>query len=382
MLLRLRGVQARPGVALSRERSGALSSQGMKHASAQVVFLALALGLPAVALAQGKGYEMTPTGEWKAQPPAPAGSDEALMQELRSLIAAGKNSEAITRSTAWIEGADRKKNPYMPEALLLRGNARLAEMDEYEALRDYEQIVKDYPGCEQFVPALERELDVAVLYLNGLRKKSWIFRIDSGRPTAEEIILRINERLPGSRLGERALLLLADYYYREHRLRMAAETYDVFLSIFPNSEKRSLAMQRRTYANIAQFKGTHYDPTKLIDSQYQIQRYRREFPAQSEKAGMSDALAARIEESLAAQMLGSARWYLTREDGVSARFTLNRLVKRYPLSGAAREALQILDERGWGPSPAEEKPPSPGADVTPPTPAIAPATGAEPEKKP
>ena len=196
--------------------------------------------------------------------------------------------------------------------------------------------------------ALERELDVAKMYFGGLKKKSLgIFRIDSGVPLAEETVMRINQRLPGSRLAEKALLMLADYYYDERDLRMAAESYDVFLTLFPRSEHRQKAMQRRVYANIAQFKGPSYDASGLIDAKIQVQRYQAEYPVDAERTGLGEVLMARLDEQTARQLLSVAEWYDKRGDPPSQRLTLQRLLHKHPQTGAAKLAADILTTHGW-----------------------------------
>ena len=59
---------------------------------------------------------------------------------------------------------------------------------------------------------------------------------------------------------------------------------------------------------------------------------------------MTEALVARLDESAAAAMLTTARWYIKRDDPVSARLTLSRLVRRHPRTGAAQEALAVMQD--------------------------------------
>ena len=279
--------------------------------------------------------------------------DRSIVGSARRLLAEGRAEAAEKLLNPFLEEHEGTDHPDLAEAYLLRGDARTATGREFKALYDYERVVKGHPESDSFVPALERELATAIRYLNGLRKRAFGFRIDDGTPLAEEIILRINERLPGSRLAERAVLELAGYYYRTRDLRSAATTYDVFLRIFPTSDRRQEAMQRRIYANIAQFKGPAYDASGLIDATYQIDAYRQEFPAEAARDGLSDALVTRLDESAAAQALGVARWYLKRGDPVSAKVHLVRLVRRHPLTAAAQEALRIIGARGWAGDGAE-----------------------------
>lgn len=320
--------------------------------------VALAAG---VAWAQQSGT-LSPSGEWKPRAAAAAGSDEGLMTRARALIAEGKGSEAESILTQWIDAEDRAKNPWYPEALLLRGNARLANDEEFNALYDYEKVAKDFPSSEVFVAALEQEYAVADMYLNGKKRRVLGIRFESGVPIAEEILLRIHERLPGSRLAEKSVLRLADYYYDARDLPSAVTTYDCFLQMYPKSVHRSKAMQRRVFASIAQFKGPSHDASGLIEAKYQVEDFQREFPLDAQRLGMSDALVARLDESGAEQLLVTARWYLGKNDLPSAKLTLSRLIRTYPGTGAAREALALFEKHGWtlpGATPA-------GAAPTPP----------------
>ena len=301
-------------------------------------------------------YQLDSKGAWTPQAQAAPDPEHAALDQGRRQIAQGQFSSARDTLTNWLDEHENSDSPYLAEAYLLRGNAKLGQGKEYSSLFDYEKIANKYPESEYFAPALERELDVAILYLNGLRKPSLGLRIDSGVDVAEEIILRINERLPGSRLAEKAVMELADYYYRDRDLKMAATAYDCFLILFPKSELREHAMQRRTFATIAQFKGPRYDASGLVEAKYQVQEYQQEFPIQSQRTGMGDALVARLDESSAAQMLYVANWYLKHGDNPGARLTLHRLVNKHPSTASAHEALAMLGKRGWLEEPKHARP--------------------------
>jgi outer membrane protein assembly factor BamD (BamD/ComL family) len=272
-------------------------------------------------------------------------ADEQVMLEARRLLAGMEAGKAEDLLDAWLERNAGGQSPQLPEAYYLRGNAQLAQDDEYDALYDYEEVIKNHPASEFFVTSLERELDVAKLYFGG-RMKPGLFgiRMDSGIPVAEEIVLRINERMPGSKLAERALMTLADYYASERDLPMAVETYDTFVKLYPRSELRRQAMQRRTYATVAQFKGPAYDSSVLTDASIQVENFQMEYPGAAQEAGLTDGLQARLDESRAASMLSTAQWYIRRDDPVSARLTLVRLVKRHPRTASAQEALKLVQE--------------------------------------
>jgi outer membrane protein assembly factor BamD (BamD/ComL family) len=302
------------------------------------------------------------------------------MDRVRRLVAEGRAGDAERAADSFLDTAN-KGDPYYPEALLLRGNAKLLDSRETDALYDYEEIIKEHPGSEQFVPALEKEHEIALMYLAGLRRQTWfLFRIDSGVPVAAEILVRINERLPGSALAEQALLDLANYYYDERELKMAAETYSVFVTIFPRSEHRELAMSRRVYSTIGQFRGPRYNTRSIIDAQILLRQYQDEFPLQAQLSGLDDGLETRLDEGQASQLLTTAQWYLNRGDPASARFALRRLVERHPRTGSAAKAYAYLEAQGWLPRQADEA--SVGAPPTTPQAAEAPGTPAASEPRP
>jgi outer membrane protein assembly factor BamD (BamD/ComL family) len=302
-------------------------------------FSGVAAGQTSYRLEPGQGVR--PVLDETARP------EGTVLAQTRRLIAEEKFREAHDLIDRWIRDNEDTDSPAMPEAYLLRGTALVGRDQEFKALFDFEHVAQNYPHSEAFPVALERELEVGNRYLQGLRRRQFGFRIESAVDVAEEIIVRINERLPGSRLAEKGLLDLADYYYRERDLKMAATAYECFVLLFPASDQRQKAMERRIYATIAQFKGPSYDASGLIEARYQIEEFQERYPREAAASGLSDALSARLDESAAAQVLTVARWYLKRGDPASARLTLTRLVQRHPATAAAAEGYGILKERGW-----------------------------------
>ena len=125
----------------------------------------------------------------------------------------------------------------------------------------------------------------------------------------------------------------------------------------------------RHYSSIGQYKGPNYDSSALLDAQALIKRFSALYPEEAQQVGLNDALVARLDESAAAEMLQSARWYMKQGDTVSARYTLTRLVEKHPSTAAGTLGLQILTQRGWVDSKTKEPSPAPPAPPAPsPTP--------------
>lgn len=331
--------------------------------------VAAAFALSAVALparAQHVEYRLE-DGQWVPHQSPEPGTDEALIARVRSLLA--ENQAAVARHlvTRWIEQHRRTDHPLLAEAYLLRGDANALLGYERRALRDYERVINDFPSSEHFVPAVSRELEIAVQFARGRKRRFFGLRIVGAGDIAEELLVRVSERLPGSRLAERAQLELADYYFRTGELRLAAETYEILLINFPDTEHRRRVMQRRIEATLGRFKGPRYDGSGLLEARLLIEEFHRFYPAEAQPASPTSALLRSIDESAAEQMLYVAQWYLDRKDSAAGRFSLQRLVRRYPGTVAAvraRDLLSELDASGDSPPPPAE----PRAPATEPAP--------------
>ncbi|MBU6414046.1 MAG: outer membrane protein assembly factor BamD [Planctomycetes bacterium] len=309
--------------------------------------------------AQISEYKLGEDGQPIKTREAAPDTDEAFIDSARALLAENRASECLKLIDPWIEKYEFSANPWLPEAYLIRGDAKVALNDEYEALYDYEKIIKDYTAAPQFPLALDREYAIARKYVRGMKKKWWFgWRVEDARILGEEMLIRVNERMPSSVLAEKSMMELADFYYRERDLKLAAEAYDIFLTNFPQSDLRERAMQQRVYSYIARFKGPEYDASGLIEAKALIGQYSGKYPVEAEQAGLSDALVARIDESAAAQMYETASWYLKKDDPVSARLTLKRLIQAHPGTVAATKAVEDMLARGWLKAPQADAPPA------------------------
>ena len=317
----------------------------MPQSTRLLAILTIMLATPA--MAQTSEFQLDETGDW-AQTAAPEpGTDAYIMAEATRLIAEEKPGKASSMLGDWLETNKRTRNDYIAQAYYLHGLARFNNGREYKALFDLEAIIQDFPESPYFLKAVELEYQIGLDYINGKKRRFLGMRMENARPTGEELLIRTQERVPGSALAEEAAMQLADYYYSRRELKLAAEMYAIFRENFPESPRVQRAMLREIEANIARCKGPRYDGSGLLDAKLLIEEYQRAFPADAIRSGITEGLNAWIDESAAQQVLDTARWYLKVYDEASARFTLARLVRRHPATDAADEALDLMIERGW-----------------------------------
>ena len=319
--------------------------------TAQQITILLAIAIITLgsshAHAQSSEFTLEDSGNWQQTKAPEPGSDAAIMAEATRYLAEGKAEKAQSIVSKWLESHKRSRNDYIAQAYYIHGVARVDRGNEYKALFDFETIIRDYPDSPYFLKAVEAEYHIGYDYLHGLKRKFLWFRTEVARSTGEELLIRTQERVPGSQLAEDAAMSLADHYYRRRELKLAAEMYSIFRENFPKSPRVREAMLRQIEANIARFKGPRYDGAGLVDAKLLIEEYRSLYPGESIRSGIAEGLEAWIDESAAQQILDTARWYLKVRDDTSAEFILARLIRRHPATDAADEAIELMLEKGW-----------------------------------
>lgn len=301
---------------------------------AVVVCLAAA---PAVARAQ-EAYRLE-GGQWVEEARPDPNTAEGEIHAIRAALAGENPKQAERLAKAFIE--KRPNHPLIAEAYLLRGDALVARKHYYKSLYDYEYVIRVYAGTDHYLTAIEREFEIARLFAAGMKRRLLGMRIIPAGDEAEELFIRIQERLPGSAIGEKASMALGDYYFDRSDMKMAAEAYDLFLLNYPRSAQRERALLRLIEASLARFKGPRFDSTGLLEAAERIRDFQSEFPAAADRIG-AEALLIRVNESLALKALLDAQWYLKRGRDVGAAYSFRRVVLDYPDTQAAELALEHL----------------------------------------
>ena len=297
-------------------------------------------GFQRSAAAQSETYQLDTLDRWQKVADVDPTSEEAQLLSARRALVNGEASRAKNLANAFIERYPLSR--YRADALLIRGDAKLASGDEHEALFDYEEIARRYYGSSVFIPTLEREFEIAQAYANGLKKRFFgTFRIIDASEDAQELLIRIQERLPGSELAERAGMALGDFYFDRREMMMAAEAYSIYLENYPRSAGVTKARLRLIYAYLAGFRGPEYDASGLLEARAKLRSMQALQPGLAQQIGATSVLV-RIEESEAAKFLSTANWYLEVNDPISAEMFIRRLVQRHPRSIATLEALRIV----------------------------------------
>ncbi len=274
--------------------------------------------------------------------------------------------EVVEKVDEWLKAYPRHE--LEAEARLLHGDALAAQRKFWKALYDYEFIARHFTATPTFVVALDRERRVAETFLAGWKRKFLGLAIVPTREEGVELLVRIQERAPGSEIGEQVSLRLGDWYFETADMDMAVEAYGIFLQNYPGSRSEAVVSRRIIQASLARFSGPQFDSTGLVEARQRLEEFKKKHPADAEKLG-ADALLVRIGESLALRDFFSANWYERRGEIVSAAVLYRRLALAYPKTQAASDAIlrlaairqPLVDER----DPASVRKPAAESAVAP-----------------
>ncbi|MSR69538.1 MAG: outer membrane protein assembly factor BamD [Phycisphaerales bacterium] len=305
----------------------------------------LALAFTVVALLTSSAYsqetlKLSADDRWMPPADSDPASTASQLRQAQLALARGDASRASNLVAGWLDRYPA--DPLRAHALLLKGDSLLAQGDEYKALYDYEELVRLYPGSDVFVTALQREFQIAKAYSNGLRRKFFgTFRWLNAEEEAEELLIRIQERLPGSELAEQAGMELADFYFRKRDLQLAADAYDLFVQNYPKSRQVEKARLRLIYSLCAAYRGPLYDARGLFEASALLRQLQALDPITAQRVG-ADALLIRIYESEASKLLSEAGWYQHMDDPISCELYIRRLIGKFPKSIATLVALREI----------------------------------------
>lgn len=290
------------------------------------------------------------TGQWVDQPQPTESAPGDELDQARQWIADGKPRKARKLLKGWLKDHYDDDRYYDAEYLL--GEAYFESGDYWKAVVHFQSVAENSAG-ELFHTANERCVDVARAFLSGEKRILWgVFRLPA-YDDGIEILDRVWEREPGTRLGEFALKTKADYYYKRGDMDLAQDEYANLVLQYPSGRYVQQAMLRTASAAEAAFPGILYDIRPLIEAEARYRQFQDTFPAYAEREGVAERLEG-IRQQRAAKDLAIAQWYERWRRPDAARYYYERIIKDWPDTLSEAEAQARLRVLGVTPDETEE----------------------------
>lgn len=263
--------------------------------------------------------------------------DEILLAQ--GLIEA-KPKKAIKIVNKWIKS--HKGHPAMDEALYTKALAQEARNRPYDALRAYDELTKSYSGSEHFYVSLEKEVEIAERFLEGLKRPTlfgllWF----TAKEDSLEVLENVALRWPGSELAGRALMLRANHYFDNKRFLDAQQAYLLVIDNYKSSPDYQIAFRRCADATYALYGGPLYDATSLAEALTRYRQYSSAFPVSAEQEGVPEIIR-RIQSELAQKDYEIADFYQRTHKPVQAQYYWTYIAQTWPDTESAAKSRQQL----------------------------------------
>lgn len=281
------------------------------------------------------------------------GVEAPAVQRAAAEVDADEPQRAFQRLVDWFRAGDTRNDPDRDVALFVAANALIEDGRRTKAFFYLDELLDLHRGSDLYYRAAERQYDIADSYLRGEHDRMLFLR-QSSDSDALEMLFRIQGRVPGSELAERALLRTADYYFEDEQYDFAEDAYTVFVERFPRSPTIPRVRLRQAWSNLLQYGGPRYDPTPLFDARQQFHAFASAYPELAEQQRL-DEVTDYIDAQLAKKQAIHASFYARTGEPAAAAKIRRELAEMYPNTPAGREAAEEvrLDEPATRPAEAQ-----------------------------
>jgi outer membrane protein assembly factor BamD len=276
---------------------------------------------------------------WQTLPKAATApvTDETL-DRVGQLIENNSNTAAKKLVLAWIKSRP-KDHPLRDRALYLLGLANYQYGDRIASFYNFDELMDKYPDSKYFYPALDKQYQIADAFLGGYKRRFMGIPFLSGDDEAVEMMFRIQQRSPGSPLAEKALKRTADYYYADGQYDLAVDAYQAFIDRYKRSPDVPETRLKKAFALLAQFTGSRFDATPVINAKIELQSVQQDYPELARQQNLASVID-RIDSALARKSLQTADFYVRTHQPKAAAIHLRQVFESYPNTPEADRARQ------------------------------------------
>jgi len=278
-----------------------------------------------------------------------ATDDKTTLEHGKAELAAGNHRLAALALGKLIK--ERPASPLREEAMYLRATALFAVKEYYQAFEQCEELIAQYAGSPHYRDAIQKEIEIAELFMAGERRRIWGMPLLIGAESeAIEILRKVYEHQPAGDLAAGVVLKIADYHWSKGHWVEAEDYYDKYCREYPNGEAVLQAELKRAKCAIERCRGARYDTTSLQLAYDRLRQFQAKFPDVAEKENVA-ALLEDMRNRQAQALYEIAARYHRAGQVLAAAFYAERLRERFPDSPWNAIATKFLAE-----TPVREEP--------------------------
>ena len=283
---------------------------------------------------EGATYQLPGTEEVPNARDAQAQFDNALERETRGDISgaiSGYHKTVRRFPKAGVAAAAQFR-----EGQLLEKQGQL-----FPAYRAYDKLVRDYPRSTDFDKALEGEFRIGTAFLEGARQKVLGVPLLPSMPQAIAIFTSIVRTAPFSRYAPLAQFGIGQAREKDGDLRAAIAAYQVVVDKYPTDPAAADALYQIGFVWMKYSRTGNYDRGAVVKARETFQDYLSAYPNTEKAAQARENL-----QALGTQQTGGAyqiaRFYDKQRQYRAAVVYYNEVIRQEPNSKESEQAKARL----------------------------------------
>ncbi len=282
-------------------------------------------------------------GQWEQLDPGEQAAQSSLVS-IRQKHELGKRHDLVMAVKKHL-----KKFPGDPtceEAMFVAGEAEYDHEQFYQAFAWYEKQLARYPSGPFSERALLREMEIGKGLMGGEKRQLWRVIPIKAADEGIEILQKVAEHAPGTKLAEDALMHIGDWRYERGEFDKAVETYDQFLKLMPRSRLASQAMLNGAHATLEQYRGVEYDESPLLEAHDRYLFFQETYPQIARREDVGQILSG-IVDAQAERLMHCAGFYERTNRPKAAVYYYRKILEDFPDTYHAISAETSLAGLGW-----------------------------------
>lgn len=169
-------------------------------------------------------------------------------------------------------------SPYAAQAQIKTAQCYEHEGFLYEAFKEYQALLENYPKEINFEDILKQELKIGEAYIHGKKRMLWRFPIIPAVDKGIEILEAIIKNAPYSDIAPEAQFSVGTAYKRQGKFTEAIDAYNKIITNYKDSPFYEEALFQIGWCNYQKSHGFSYDQMAAKEAEKYFQRFINEFP--------------------------------------------------------------------------------------------------------
>ena len=205
----------------------------------------------------------------------------------------------------------------------------------------FQKFLLEFPKTERLNDVINRELEIGFKFINGAKRSLWGLYIIPSYDLGVKIVRETLKNYPYTEHSEKYHFKLAGHLFGFEYYDEARTEYEGFVKVYPKSNLVPEAEYRIARCYVLMYQGYGYEVTSLAEAYKITSKFSGNYPDSSLNPD-AQKLHEHIVNLLAQRDYEVAMFYIRTGKSKSARIYLDSVIKNYPETKWAKDALAAL----------------------------------------